>query len=200
MSTSLPRTSLREAQKALTRSRLLDAAAELFVRQGYAATTIEEIATAAGATRATFYLHFSSKSDLVHGLYAALVEYDAEYAHLIEVCRDPSEAALRAWLDAFVAGLDSPANYWVALRLAGAADQEAREAAEQDFGRSASKLAAGLERVRGWEPDRAHLMAVVLKRQLDVCQDDWIRARWDRERGHLLDTLARMWSAALKER
>jgi AcrR family transcriptional regulator len=198
MSTQMPHTSLREAQKALTRTRLLDAAAELFARQGYSATTIEEIATAAGATRATFYLHFASKSDLVHGLYAALVEYDADYAHLIEVCRDPTEEALRAWLDAFVAGLDSPANYWVALRVAGAADREARDAAEQDFARSAGKLAAGLERVRGWDPDRAHLIAVILKRQLDVCQDDWIRARWDRERGRLLDTLARMWSAALR--
>jgi AcrR family transcriptional regulator len=197
MSTPLPPTSLREAQKALTRTRLLDAAAELFAREGYTATTIEDIATAAGATRATFYLHFSSKSDLVHGLYAALVEYDADYAHLIEVCRKPSEAARRAWLDAFVAGLDSPANYWVALRVAGSADREARDAAEQDFARSAAKLAAGLERVRGWDPDRAYLIAVVLKRQLDVCQDDWIRSRWDDERGHLLDPLARMWSAAL---
>jgi hypothetical protein len=85
----------------------------------------------------------------------------------------------------------------VALRVAGAADKEAREAAEQDFARSAGKLATGLERVRGWDPDRAYLIAVVLKRQLDVCQDDWIRSRWDHERGHLLDTLARMWSAAL---
>lgn len=197
MSTPIPPTSLREAQKALTRTRLLDAAAELFARQGYSATTIEEIATAAGATRATFYLHFAAKSDIVHGLYTALIEYDADYAHLIEVCRDPTEAALRAWLDAFVAGLDSPGNYWVALREAAAADTEARQVAEADFARSADKLAAGLERVRDWDPDHAHLIAVVLKRQLDVCQDDWIRARWDHERGHLLDTLARMWSAAL---
>jgi AcrR family transcriptional regulator len=197
MTTPLPPTSLREAQKALTRTRLLDAAAELFARQGYAATTIEEIATAAGATRATFYLHFASKSDVVHGLYAALVEYDADYAHLIEVCRRPTEPALREWLDSFVAGLDSPANYWVALREAAAADKEARAASEQDFSRSADKLAAGLERVRGWDADRSQLVAHVLKRQLDVCQDDWIRARWAAERGHLLDTLARMWAAAL---
>lgn len=190
--------SLREAQKELTRTRLLDAAAGLFARKGYAATTIEEIATTAGATRATFYLHFASKSDIVHGLYAALVEYDADYAHLIEVCRDPAEPALRAWLDAFVAGLDSPANYWEALREAGGADKEARDAAEQDFARSADKLATGLSRVRGWDADRAYLIALVLKRQLDICQDDWIRARWDHERGRLLDTLARMWSAALR--
>ncbi len=192
-----PPVSLREAQKALTRARLLDAAALLFARQGYAATTIEEIATEAGATRATFYLHFSSKREVVHGLYAALVEYDADYTHLIEVCAEPTEEALRAWLDAFVAGLDSPAHYWVALRAVAGADAEAGAALEEDFARSADKLARGLERVRGWEADRAQLVAVVLKRQLDVCQDDWIRARWERERGRLLDVLARMWAAAL---
>jgi AcrR family transcriptional regulator len=194
----MPPTSLREAQKALTRTRLLNAAAELFARQGYAATTIEEIATTAGATRATFYLHFTSKSDIVHGIYAALVEYDADYTNLIEACRIGTEPALRAWLDAFVAGLDSPDHYWVALREAAGADKEARNASEEDFARSASKLATGLAEVRGWDADRAYLISLVFKRQLDVCQDSWIRARWDDERGRLLDTLARMWSAALR--
>ena len=60
-----------------------------------------------------------------------------------------------------------------------------------------AKLAAGLVEVRGWDPDYAHLIAVVLKRQLGVCLDDWIRARWDHERGHLLDVLARMWASVL---
>jgi len=197
MTSPIPPTSLRQAQKELTRTRLLDAAAELFARQGYAATTIEEIATAAGATRATFYLHFASKSDVVHGLYAALVEYDADYAHLAAICRDPTEEALRAWLDAFIAGLDSPRNYWIALAEAAGADREAYAASEEDFARSADKLAAGLVEVRGWDPDYAHLIAVVLKRQLGVCLDDWIRARWDHERGHLLDVLARMWASVL---
>ena len=197
MSSPMPPTSLREAQKQLTRTRLLDAAAQLFARQGYAATTIEEIATAAGATRATFYLHFASKSDVVHGLYAALVEYDADYAHLIDACRAPTVDALRAWLDAFLAGLDSPTDYWVALNEAAGADPEARASFEQDFARSADKLAAGLAEVRSWDREYAHLVAVVLKRQLSVGQDDWIRARWDHERGHLIDVLARMWLAVL---
>jgi hypothetical protein len=105
---------------------------------------------------------------------------------------------LRTWLDAFVAGLDSPQHYWVALREAAGADTEARAASEEDFARSAEKLANGLMAVRGWDEARAHLVAHVFKRQLDVCQDDWIRARWDHERGHLLDTLARMWAAALR--
>ena len=42
---------LREAQKRMTRQRLLDAAVESFRRQGYAATTVDDVVTGAGATR-----------------------------------------------------------------------------------------------------------------------------------------------------
>ncbi len=193
------RGSLREAQKALTRSRLLDAAAELFSTRGYASTKIEDIAVAAGATRATFYLHFASKSDVVHGFYTELVAYDADYAHLIEIARAPTEATLVDWLDRFIAGLDAQRDYWLALREAAGADAEARAAMEEDFDRSARMLAAGLVEVRGWEPDRARLVASVLKRQLDVANDAWIRARWDSERGRLLGILAQMWLTALSD-
>ncbi|WCI07753.1 helix-turn-helix domain containing protein [Arthrobacter sp. OVS8] len=50
--------SLREAQKQLTRDMIVDRALELFTEKGYAATTIDEIAVAAGTTRATFYAHY----------------------------------------------------------------------------------------------------------------------------------------------
>jgi AcrR family transcriptional regulator len=192
-----PPTSLREAQKQLTRSRLLDAAAELFSTQGYASTTIEDIATSAGATRATFYLHFPSKSDVVHGFYAALVAYDPDYADLIEVARHPTEDDLHTWLRRFVDGLDLQRPYWIALGAAAAVDPDASAALDDDWNRSAEKLAAGLERVRGWTPDHAHLIAIVLKRQLDVANDSWLRERWSAERENLFGVLARMWLTAL---
>ena len=60
--------SLREAQKQMTRRLLLDAGLELFSARGYAATTVDDIATAAGTTRATFYAYFPSRSDLMRAL------------------------------------------------------------------------------------------------------------------------------------
>ena len=39
-------------------------ASELFAKRGYAATTLEQVATAAGVTRPLLYRHFSSKRDL----------------------------------------------------------------------------------------------------------------------------------------
>ena len=45
--------------------RLLKAADELFYRQGYAATGINELMQTAGVAKASFYHHFSSKDALV---------------------------------------------------------------------------------------------------------------------------------------
>ena len=44
---------------------LEDAAAELFLEQTYAATTIDQIARRAGVSRTTFFNYFDSKSDLL---------------------------------------------------------------------------------------------------------------------------------------
>lgn len=54
------------ATKAATSGRdlLLDVAFDLFVRRGYAAVSMQEIAAAAGMTKGAPYYHFKSKDDL----------------------------------------------------------------------------------------------------------------------------------------
>jgi len=44
-----------------TRERILDVATELFLHYGYKRTTVDEIATAAGISKGSVYLHFNSK-------------------------------------------------------------------------------------------------------------------------------------------
>ena len=56
--------SKRERRKEARPGELLQAALELFVEKGYAGTKIEDIARAAGVTRGTPYLYFSSKEDI----------------------------------------------------------------------------------------------------------------------------------------
>lgn len=48
------------------RSRILDAAAELFAQQGYGSTSVREIAEAVGCTKPALYYHFTSKEGLYH--------------------------------------------------------------------------------------------------------------------------------------
>jgi AcrR family transcriptional regulator len=66
---SLPQApSLRDRHKNQTRRALRDASLRLFARQGYDATTIEEIAEKAGVSTRTFFRYFPNKEDvLYHG-------------------------------------------------------------------------------------------------------------------------------------
>ncbi len=56
--------SLREQHQAQTRELLLDTASELFARKGFRATTLSQIAKAAGATTGAIYANFANKEDL----------------------------------------------------------------------------------------------------------------------------------------
>ncbi len=54
-----------QKKSAATRERVLDAAARIFREHGYAATTLNDIADAAGLKTASLYYHFGSKEELV---------------------------------------------------------------------------------------------------------------------------------------
>jgi AcrR family transcriptional regulator len=55
------------------RDRLLDTALKLFVERGYVAVRVEDIARAAGVSRATFYKHFSEREEILGELFARLL-------------------------------------------------------------------------------------------------------------------------------
>lgn len=71
-----------------------EAALVLFLEQGLAATTIDEITKAAGTAKGNFYRYFSDKEDLVRGIMQPVtekVEHDLTRAvEAIEVSRDRS--------------------------------------------------------------------------------------------------------------
>ncbi|MCW2756905.1 MAG: hypothetical protein JWO46_651 [Nocardioidaceae bacterium] len=55
---------IREAQKEMTRSRLMEAGLEVFVERGFDEATVEEITDRAGVGRTTFYTHFDGKAEV----------------------------------------------------------------------------------------------------------------------------------------
>jgi len=82
----------REAQAAATRARILGAAEDLFVRRGYAATTLAQIGTAAGVALPTVTTRFGTKLALLEALIATTVRGDEAAIPLRE--RDWWQAAL----------------------------------------------------------------------------------------------------------
>ena len=67
----------REESREQTQRRLLDAAQSVIARKGLAATSVEDIAGAAGYTRGAFYSNFRSKGDL----FIELLRRDHRQAH-----------------------------------------------------------------------------------------------------------------------
>ncbi|MEZ4553694.1 MAG: TetR/AcrR family transcriptional regulator [Dehalococcoidia bacterium] len=59
---------------AVRRAALLDAAIDVLQARGVDAATVEEITAAAGVSKGSFYLHFSSKDALLHALRQRLGE------------------------------------------------------------------------------------------------------------------------------
>jgi AcrR family transcriptional regulator len=63
---------LRERTRRAVHAEITQTALRLFVEQGYEATTVDQIATAAGISRRSFFHYFGSKEDVVLGDQEAL--------------------------------------------------------------------------------------------------------------------------------
>jgi AcrR family transcriptional regulator len=86
---------LRERKKAATRLAIRDAGMRLFDERGFGGTTVDDIAEAAGVSRATVFAYFATKEEIVFG--DAAVATEALAARL----RDGDQStlsAVRAWL------------------------------------------------------------------------------------------------------
>jgi AcrR family transcriptional regulator len=66
----------RDARAAATRARILVAAEELFLRDGYPRTTMKAIAKAAGVSEKTMYLAFATKATLLRHVIQVAVQGD----------------------------------------------------------------------------------------------------------------------------
>ena len=89
----------------LPRERILKVATDLFYRQGYRATGINEVIEKSGVAKATFYSHFPSKDDLALAYLQQVKE--GEIAHMensIQAAKGPRERfyavirSLEPWL------------------------------------------------------------------------------------------------------
>ena len=74
----------RAARRAETEARLVEAASELFVERGYAATTLADVADRAGLAARTVYLRFTTKAELLRRCVGTAIVGDAAPVPLAE--------------------------------------------------------------------------------------------------------------------
>lgn len=99
--------SQRQLQKADTARRIFQTALALFREQGYAATTVEQIARAAGVAKGTFFTHFPSKDAVLDHIGRLQMDrLEAAFAGNPAFAALPARARLHALLAALAAGVE----------------------------------------------------------------------------------------------
>ena len=124
---------LRQEQSRRTRWRIVAAASDLFVHQGFAVTTVDAIAAAAGVSRKTVFTSVGGKVELLKLAYDYAMAQDdepltmAERPGLHAVIAEPDDyRAMSLWADFVTAAAERISGLYLALRGAAEVDDEAR--------------------------------------------------------------------------
>ena len=144
---------LRERNKARARAEIADAALRLFCDRGFEAVTVDEIVSAAGVSRRTFFRYFETKED---ALLADYPELDTRLREALAAAR-PDDA-----MDAVRAGLHEMADWYIQRSDA----VLARSKLIHDT--SVNLAARNLEFLTKWEP----AVAIAIAHQVGADEGD----------------------------
>lgn len=198
---------LRVLQKNQTRRRLLDTALDLFHSQGYSATTVDDIAAAAGTTRVTFYAHFPSRRAIMATLIDELnviLERDelpngSTATALVDVVRAGTAESISTWLREQSARWPVIRPYIVSAHVAAAVEPEINDMVDGWAEDVISDIAKGLDLADRFDPATRHFRGVLAFEMLDRANANWIRHQWNIETDPALDVLAEAWVKLLGE-
>ena len=192
---------LREQQRAYTRKRLMEAAGQVFAARGYPDATVDEISTEAGASRATFYLHFKGKTELVAALVEDSIPFAVERYRLLDellVSGGPSlRDRLYEWLSDWLTVWRESAESSHAILQAAMLEPEVEELRlrnSEAFVDALERYFAGLpEEDRGATRDRLLVLEIMSQRILSLAST----SRLPIDDDHVLTILTDMWMKVL---
>jgi AcrR family transcriptional regulator len=174
----------------------------VFETLGYGATTIADIVQQADVSRATFYLHFSSKQEVFREL-ASSVDPDlaARYQTLDSILSSGSKVELRAWTMEVLDWLEQHRSLVQISSEAFLTDRElAAETSHQSLLLALNSMPQYLARWPKERRDEAELRLVLLIAQLEqvfVVSSLW--GAWDANSDGLSKALADIWDAFLRK-
>jgi TetR/AcrR family transcriptional repressor of mexJK operon len=109
MSIDSPTTDKPEPRATRKRRAILDAAGEVFLRNGYVGTSMDEIAAVAAVSKQTVYKHFTDKATLFHELITETVrDTDGAPGPTVGFGAGPLDEELRAFARHFLHGVMQP--------------------------------------------------------------------------------------------
>lgn len=194
--------SLREAQKQLTRDMIVERALKLFTEKGYAATTIDEIAAAAGTTRVTFYAYYPSRSDLMRDFMARVnavldradgPDKASTAVELVDVVREGKLPGILGWLESRAALWPVFRPYLDVLDEAAAVDREVRTLVDGWHEEVISDIVRGMQLAGRFPEETHHIRGTLAFTQLDYVATLWTRRKLEPNRDHALEVLADSW-------
>ncbi|MCW2605218.1 MAG: TetR/AcrR family transcriptional regulator [Pseudonocardiales bacterium] len=190
---------VRDELRELTRQRLLTAAETVFEHDGYVRTTIGNIAKLANVNRATFYLHFTDKPDILLAVMRMNLADTPGYWHEIDVALvDGGRAALRAALSNTLRWYQQHGRVLRPVREALATEPHLAEQTEGTFAGFADEMAEYLAGVAPGERERAHLRLQLLIIQLDqIAFRLIVQGLREIDREVMLDEVTDMWRLVL---
>ncbi|WP_306360109.1 TetR/AcrR family transcriptional regulator [Nocardia sp. CC227C] len=195
------RTSLRDEQKRLTRNRLIEAATQLFVTQGYAQVRVDDIAATVGCSRATFYLHFTGKPDVLRAIaeQGTLPSVQHFYEDLDHVLDSGSRTEFAAWMRRAIEWFQEYKDLLPAWDEATALEPEFREIAREGILALPNVMTSYLSRWPEAQQDEARLRIELLVAQLERFFTRWaMQGTIDVTAEQAAEVLTDIWFPALR--
>lgn len=196
------RTSLRDEQKRMTRERLVRAAYETFGRSGYANTSILDITDAVDVNRATFYLHFSGKAEIIAAAAEQMIFNDAfpYWASLDDALITGTRESIMEWLAGSREFWIRNSGFLAAWAEAAASDTAIQADREKVFDLSADWLpqykasfSSSVER------DRALVLVRILTAQLEtVFAERGLTYSAGHDPKYIVDVVGDIWCRSLR--
>lgn len=169
------RGTLRAEQKRATRARLMESARALFATRGYSAVTVDDIAAEVGCSRATFYLHFSGKVEILlelaqEGLAPSALAF---YQDLDRVLDTGSRAEFADWITRAIEWFHQYKEMLPAWDEATALEPEFRAIARDGILALPNSMTSYLARWPEGQRDEARLRIELLVTQLERFFTRW---------------------------
>jgi AcrR family transcriptional regulator len=194
---------MRDQQRIFTRARLVEAAVKRFGEVGYPGTTIEEIVAEAGASRATFYLHFNSKLEVLTEALTELVpDVDRRYETLDAALAKEggvTKPELSAWLNDWITFWQDNSALINASHQASLVEPGGLQADWAARGRLADQLGHYQRRYRGPARAKARLRTLLLEGLTDRAFHLFINPGIELDREQLVGVLTEFWWMVLKK-